>query len=442
MRRGSALSLALMVLLLATLLGSALLFSPSSTTVRMPAQIRHYQAQRLAEAAMDLEIFHQVWLQNDTVLPTGLVLDHPGQVYVSVDTSLFWLNVKADASVDKQTVHGLAILGRALDSAWYDPGIKILGSQAPADQASLRLDGRFEFAGEGDTIVSSQHIRSAIVKFGEQIWGPWNQKYHEMMSADSLEECKENCFEGRQIFRDVEDWEPGYPIRVRSGDLELDFELDESNRISHWPEIFVEGDVVIRGDYQLDTLSIYSKGKVSILGELRAKVVRVFAQAGLEIEGTHRFECQALVQQDVLVAGETKLLEGSVVIIHRAILDSLSEGRGDLIFTRGVEAQGWFLKTEADTSLKSLSIPGPPGIVVQDGARVRGVLISNGGVMNEGFIGGVVMAVQLSCWDTPEQNCGGRGAFVRDSLPSNLVQPIQLDIGSHGYLKSRKWRVF
>jgi hypothetical protein len=54
-------------------------------------------------------------------------------------------------------------------------------------------------------------------------------------------------------------------------------------------------------------------------------------------------------------------------------------------------------------------------------------------------MGGVMITRRVTCAESPESNCFGRGEFVRDSLPEGLLQLPEMSFGESKSLAVVHW---
>ena len=109
-------------------------------------------------------------------------------------------------------------------------------------------------------------------------------------------------------------------LSISAGDLTLDLGGsgafgDYSGRVSVRSFMAnVEGDVKIRGNVHFDTLRIYATGNVMVQGYVSADFVEIFGLAGVNISGDVSLAGLILSKQDVGISGHVKMNFPSVAI--------------------------------------------------------------------------------------------------------------------------------
>ena len=123
-------------------------------------------------------------------------------------------------------------------------------------------------------------------------------------------------------------------VNVRAGDLALDLgesdafggslvgsggsgALDDAGRRRVSVHSFmanVEGDVKIRGDVHFDTLGIYATGAVTVQGNVDASFVQIFGLAGVSVMGDASLSGVLLSKQSVEISSRAKMKFPSVAV--------------------------------------------------------------------------------------------------------------------------------
>jgi len=197
----------------------------------------------------------------------------------------------------------------------------------------------------------------------------------------------------------------------------------------------------IRGDIAADTLVVLAEGSIHFKGQIRVQSLTVFAKGRIDIEGALQAEVRLFAQGDIRIGGDSQLLPWSFVITaHNTSTPEL--GRGDILFLDHARFSGYAICATNGAAVPQSPMVGAPGIYVASRARVSGAIISIGSVQNEGFIGGVVVTRRLACAEKDEENCGGRGEFVRDSLPEGFLQIPEMSFGEPTRLAVVHWGAF
>ena len=109
-------------------------------------------------------------------------------------------------------------------------------------------------------------------------------------------------------------------VNVSAGDLTLDLDGNGTfNGVAKHLDVHsfmanVEGDVKIRGDVHFDTLRIYASGTVTVQGDVNVGFAEIFGFAGVEVTGDASLAGILLSKQSVEISRQAKLKFPSVAI--------------------------------------------------------------------------------------------------------------------------------
>ena len=171
-------------------------------------------------------------------------------------------------------------------------------------QTAQRTNGqtrKFQFllGGEFGRFSTSEWMRCAVAL---------EQNLHErILQADGLRHLSGN----RRFFRlDLA------TLNLSAGDLTLDLggsEVPGGGNVRSFMAN-VDGDVKIRGNVHFDTLRIYATGTVTIQGNVAADFVEIFGLVGVSVAGNVSLAGVLLSKQNIEISGRAKLKFPSIAI--------------------------------------------------------------------------------------------------------------------------------
>ena len=435
-RTGNALAFALTVLLVATLLISALLLGTGQGAASANSKLAKLQARYLAESAIRLEAWNLSTATPDS--STAAFLSAPKLPFpiLSVDSNDFWLHVTSTASSKNQTSTIVADLGKPLNPQVFPYVLRILDSMGVSEKSTISTSDSILLGTSAGKIPSPQ-ILDQILAAPERPANYWLTLLPKLFLADSLEHCTQGCMQGNQHFIETDDLSQTPLVRISNGNLHLDLVRFASLRGTH--TLAVQGAVDIDGDLDLDTLTILAEGAVHLKGNISAKRLVIFSKSDISIEGDGRMEVRLYAHGNLRLSGDIEFLPWSFVATWQNA-DSTFAGRGDIQFTDHTRFSGYAFCTSVSARLPVAPMAGTVGIYIGPDARVYGILAARGAIQNEGFFGGSAIAHKLACAGNPNANCAGHGAFVRDSMPAGLLQIPSVTFGEPPRLAAVRWR--
>ena len=436
-RTGNALAFALIVLLIVTLLVSALLVSTGHSGSQAVQRIAKMQARQLAEAAIRLEAWKISTAAMDSTplsflnAPQGL--DVPA---VSVDSTDFWLRLQSTATFKGQNSTITAELGKPLNPEAFRYALRILDSMETGERASIRTQDSVIF-GNGTGKITTTQVLDQLLKLPDVPATKFSGLLQSEFAPDSINHCEQGCLHGSQRYSDMDALNELPLLRVTSGDLHLNLVGAQVLHGSHqWA---VQGDVEIDGDLTIDTLTILAEGPVQLKGKINAQRLVIFTKNKLDIEGDGNMEVRLYAMGTIRLAGALNLLPWSFVSTWQNTT-AADAGRGDIQFLDNVHFHGYAICASTGNQAPQAPMAGTVGILIGQQAHLFGIAAARRSIQNEGFLGGTAITHKLSCTAKPNTNCSNGGTFNRDSLPDGLLQVPRISFGETPRLAAVTWR--
>lgn len=362
-----------MMLVVATLLASALLNNSGQSAFFVRSKFLSLQSLHAQESAVRLAAYNL--LKSDS---TKKVFDFALPV-VSIDSSDYWIRLSVNQG-------GFAELGRSKTPDLFAYAIRILNSP---DQKVL---------------VTSEKIISAFDEVVARQNSLQNHLFSNTIHPDSTYAYTDGVYNGNTRIYNVKEILELDTIRVLQGDLkmELGHRGNKSELLAGNKVLAVQGNVEIAGFVDIDTLKIFCNGNVRIQGEVTAKKLQIFAKGKIDIEDQFIGQVRLLATGDISILDESQLLPWSFVVsLGGGNAENIGFGR--IRIDNSALVSGYVLGL-GNTDSTSIS--------VDRRARFYGYAASKGKLINDGFIGGVTLAKEVT----------GNGYFELDSLPKTLAQ--------------------
>jgi len=430
------LALSLLMLVVATVLVSALLVNTGQSSQIVHTRVRELQTRQLADASIRMTAWRLTQPVNDTMasrifwLPEGKVLPA-----VELDSNDFWLHMSVTNSVS-------ADLGRARNQELFRYAVRLLDSMPTAYQGQLKVNGPAALGG-GETFLMSVKIMDALMAIPDKPWSFWTPWLNQMLQPDSQGNLQAGSYSGNTHLHRISDVMEQDTLRVRHGDLRLSLGDHGSVRshIAGTHIMVAQGDVEIQAEsVDFDTLLIGAEGSVLIKGDLHVQHLVVYSKDRIVFEGEGQYQARLFSQGDIRICGRSEFLPWSFAVTSRGTTFPTA-GRGDIWFMDRSNFIGYVISATSNTTNATAPMVGPVGVYVARDARVKGLVAARGGIVNEGFIGGVAIAHKLSCAVDTLANCPSNGRFDLDSLPTGFAQIPALSLGDTLRWVAVRWRV-
>ena len=434
-QKGNALALTLTVLLVATLLVSALMVGSGQSGNSANQKMAKMQARYMAESAIRLEAWKLGNIGFDTTIPSFLT-SHSSLAIPNVwmDSNDFWLRLGATGTFKNQRATVIAELGMPLNPDAFRYGLRVLDTFATEERFSIRTQDSV-MVGPWAGKVTSLQLLEQLLNMPSALVEHWNARLHNEFSPDTLKNCTQGCLHGSQHFSGANDFASLPIVRVSTGDLSLEFPRATTVHGTHI--LAVQGSVELHGDVTFDTLIILAEGAVHVRGNISAKRLTLVSKGRVTLDGTGRMEVRVFAQGDLRIMGNMEFSPWSFLTTYPP--QDSTAGRGDILLLDKTRFTGYAICASTSSLAPQAPMADEVGIYIAPQARAYGVVASLGSIQNEGFLGGMAITHKLSCNGKPNINCAGNGQFNRDSLPAGFLQVPSLNFGEARSIAAVRW---
>lgn len=184
-------------------------------------------------------------------------------------------------------------------------------------------------------------------------------------------------------------------------------------------ELFVEGDLELRGRVVLRGWTVRATGSVTLSDDAALLGTTLYCRGSLALSDRSRLQGQAIATGRLELAG-TARIDG---------VASVAPG--------GADAPGIYLLERSRAELYGVALGGAGRVEIGSEAVFSGVAVAGGLLRIDGALRGVGVAGRLDAGEG-DRNAMGTGSVDRDALPPDLAFPLGLP-GSVG-LRIASWR--
>lgn len=309
-RRGASLAIALMAVLAATLIGSALVASTGNMGAKAHQELQKQKSMALAEASLELALQHRLTSQAGSSMAFRMP-GAPQALQVDIDTTGLWWKARVDCGSPLGCAMGSELMSLP-DTTVYGQGVLLTNGND-----SLRV----------------LRIARAIGRFAAQQWRftvpvGWGR-------SDSLENgC---ALSGNRIWWNAGEV-PACPLlRLSQGDFTLMDSRDDPGPKANLalPALVVDGAVTIRSDSEIDTLRIFAQGDVRIEGRANIQWAEIHSLASITVSGDVRMRGILSGSDAVVLRERVRAQDGALLLARRLVsLEDQSQLAGHALAVR------------------------------------------------------------------------------------------------------------